>query len=258
MKQCLCTLVTGAALLFAGCAGSMKYIDISKNAPIAVVGFTLNKSIVEEGKAPDRGPGLLQKAVDYYRNHQAAVNQLWADFKGQYRDVLLESGVIDIETIAVNDKYRELTKHVPKMMLGVDVAPGANELTADGGLQYVYSSDKALMENLATQLNAKLLVCIEYTASYAMSAGIQIGGIGGGAAKMKLRASLSMYEKGKGIVAQQSFSEESDESFPIIQGILLSENYAKGLSSAQKKILSTMKKYLLDNQVKANVTVTKS
>lgn len=208
MKQYLGTLAAGAVLLFAGCAGSMKYIDISKNSPIAVVGFTLNKSIVEEGKEPDRGPGLLQKAVDYYRNHQAAVNQLWADFKGQYRDVLLETGVVDIETITVNDKYRELTKHVPKMMLGVDVAPGGNELTADGGLQYVYSSDKALMENLATQLNAKLLVCIEYTASYAMSAGIQIGGIGGGAAKMKLRATLSMYERERNRVATVIFRRE--------------------------------------------------
>ena len=259
MKHITGTFVAGVTtLFFAGCGGSIKYIDISQNTPIAVVSFSLNNSIHEEGKERDSGPGLLQKAADYYKNHQIAVNQLWTDFKVQYRDILLDADVVDIDAITSNESYREMTRHVPKMMVGKDIAPGANELVAEGGLNYISPVNKELMEKVAAQMNAKLLVTIAYTGSYSMNAGIGIGNLSAGAAKMNLKASVAMYEKGKGIVMQKTFTQKSDESFPMVQGILLSDNYAKGLSSAHAKMLPEIKAYLLDSKTKANATGTKS
>ncbi|MBN1603474.1 MAG: hypothetical protein JW915_17825 [Chitinispirillaceae bacterium] len=258
MKRITGMFVAGATLLFAGCGGSIKSIDISQSAPVAVVSFSLNNSIHEEGKERNSGPGLLQKAVDYYKNHQIAVNQLWTDFKAQYRDILLGTEVVDVDAITSNESYRELTKHVPKVVIGKDIAPGANELIAEGGLNYVSPINKELMEKVAAQVNAKLLVTIEYTGSYSMNAGIGIGNLSAGAAKMNLKASLTMYEKGKGIVMQKTFTQKSDESFPMVQGIMISDNYAKGLSSAHNKMLPEIKAYLLDSQAKAKAAGTKS
>ncbi len=251
MKSKIALLSCAFAVFLSGCGGGIEFIDISQKAPIAVVSFSLNKSIVEDGKERDRGPGLLQKAENYYKNHRIAIDSLWSDFKTGYREMFLGAEAIDIETIVSNEKYRELTKHVPKMMLGVDMAPGADVLTANSGLNFAPSSDNAIMDQIAALANAKLLMCIEYTGSYAMSSGISIAGIGAGAAKMKLSADIILYEPGKGIVLRKIFSESSDESFPMVGGILLSENYAKGFSSAQKKLLPQIKYYLQDQQAKA-------
>lgn len=257
MKNVVGTLALAAALGLTGCAGSIKYVDIQQGAPIAVIGFSLNKSIVEEGKEPSRGPGLLQKAENYYKNHQEAVNVLWNDFKEQLGDILLGSEIVATETIIANGEYQTLTKHVPKMMLGTDVAPGAKELPADGGLNFVNSGDNALMEKLSAVLSAKMLMTVELSGSYAMSTGVSIAGIGAGAAKMKLTVAVTLYEKEKGIVLQQTFSDESDDIFPMVGGELLSDNYAKGLSSAQKKILPQIKSYFSTQQEKAKAVPAK-
>lgn len=245
-------LTAGTGMLFlVGCGGGLKSIDVTENAPIAVVSFSLNKSIVEEGKEADNGPGLLQKADNYYKNHQEAVNQLWSDFKSDYRDVLLGTDVIDVESIVSNEQYRELSKHIPKMVMGKDIASGGSALLAQGGLNHVSSGDTEKMDKIAALLNAKLLMCIDYSGSYAMSTGVSIGGFGAGAAKMKLSASVVLYEPGKGVVLRQSFKADSDDVFPLVGGILLSENYAKGLSTAQAKLLPQIKQYLKTQQTKA-------
>jgi hypothetical protein len=250
MKNIITLLTCICAFFLFGCGGRM-YIDITQKAPIAVVGFSLNKSISEEGKEKNGGPGLLQQAVDFYKNHQIAVDTLWANFKTGYKDMFLGSEIIDLESIPANEKYREMTKHTPKMMLGMDVAQGGDVLTATNGLNYVSPTDKAIMDNLAGLLNAKLLVCIDYTGSYAMNVGISIGSFGAGAAKMKLTAKITIYEPGKGIVLEESFKESSDESFPLIGGVLVSDNYAKGLSSAHKKLFPEIKNFLQKEQMKA-------
>lgn len=139
MKRIVGTVVAGIAILLAGCGGSIKYVDISQSAPIAVVGFSLDKSITERGKSRDQGPGLLQKPEEYYKNHQLAVNQLWSEFKEQYRDIFLGVEVVDVDAIVGNESYKELTKHVPKKIMGKDMAPGSGELIAEGGLNYVAS-----------------------------------------------------------------------------------------------------------------------
>jgi hypothetical protein len=256
MKKTVSFAAVIAAGILSGCGGA-KYIDISQNAPVAVVSFSLDKSIVEQGKQKDNGPGLLQKAANYYKNHQIAVDALWNDFKASYRDMLLGSDVIDVESIASNEQYRELSKHTPKMMLGTDIAPGSSALVATGGLNYVSSYDKNVLDKIAATLNAKLLMCIEYTGSYAMNTGLSIGNFGAGAAKMKLTAAINLYEPGKGVVLTNSFSEDSDELFPMVGGELLSENYAKGFSSAQKKLLPKIKSFLQNQQTKAKETAQK-
>ena len=249
--------VIAAAGILSGCGGA-KYIDISQSAPVAVVSFSLDKSIVEEGKQKDSGPGLLQKAENYYKNHQLAVDALWNDFKAEYRDMLLGSEVIDVESIASNEQYRELTKHTPKMMMGTDIAPGNSALVAADGLNYISGYNKEVLEKTAAMLNARLLMCVDYTGSYAMSTGVSIGKFGAGAAKMKLKAAITLYEPGKGVVLTGSFSENSDESFPMVGGELLSENYAKGFCSAQKKLLPQIKSFLQNQQTRAKETAQKT
>jgi len=249
--------VACAAALFAGCGGGLKSIDISQQAPIAVVGFSMNKSIVQKDKAPDQGPGLLQKSENYYQHHQEAVEALWSELKAQYRDLCLGAEVVDIEKVAADENYQKLTKHVPKVMLGKDIAPGNSVLVPSGGLNYISTMDKDKLEKVATMFGAKLLMTIDYSAYWAMNAGLEINGIGGGAGKMWLRAVVSMYEPGKGVVLVQSFEESSDEQFPVVQGIMLSDNYAKGLTSANKKLLPKIKSYFEAQKSKANETAAK-
>lgn len=253
------TLVGAACLTsgLVGCGGSIKYVDITQSAPIAVIGFSLDKSIVEEGKERNSGPGLLQKAQNYYKHHQEAIDALWSDFKSQYRDLFLGADAIDVETVASDAEYKEMTKHVPKMMMGTDIAPGSSVLAPNDGLNFVNSSDNALLEKLAAKFNAKLLMGIDYSANYSMTTGVKIGPLSGGAAKLNLKASVFLFEAGKGVVMQRSFEESSDESYAMVQGELVSENYAKGLSSAQKKILPQIKQYFEMQKTKANEVVTK-
>jgi hypothetical protein len=250
MKTKYALLGAACTVFLFGCGGRIS-IDISQKAPIAVVGFSLYKSISEEGKEQSGGPGLLQQALDFYKNHQIAVDSLWSNFKAGYKDMLIGAEVVDLESVASNEKYKELSKHTPNMMLGVDVAQGGNVLSPTGGLNFVYPYDKAAMDKLAELLNAKLLMCVENTGSYAMNVGISIGGLGAGAAKMKLSTTIYIYEPGKGIVLQQSFKESSDESFPLVAGVLVADNYAKGLSSAQKKLFPEIRNFLKKEQMKA-------
>jgi len=254
------SLLVGAACLaggMIGCGGSIKYVDITQSAPIAVIGFSLDKSIVEEGKERSGGPGLLQKAENYYKHHQEAIDALWSDFTSQYRDLFLGAEAIDVATIASDAEYKELTKHVPKMMMGTDIAPGSNFLAPANGLNFVSSTDKVVLDKLAAKFNAKLLMGIDYSADYSMTTGVKLGPLSGGAAKLNLKASVFLYEAGKGIVMQQSFTESSDESYAMVQGELVSDNYAKGLTSAQKKLLPKMKQYFETQKTKANEVVAK-
>jgi hypothetical protein len=256
MKKAVSIVVVAAATFLTGCGGA-RYIDISRSAPVAVVGFSLDKSIVEAGKEPDNGPGLLQKDENFYKNHQLAINALWSDFKASYRDMLLGAEVVDVESVVSNAQYQELSKHTPQMMMGKDIAIGGNVLTVQGGLNYVSSYNKDVLEKIAAALNAKLLMCIDYTGSYAMSTGVSIGNFGAGSAKMKLTAQVNLYEPGKGVVLTRSFSEDSDESFAMVGGVLLSENYAKGFCSAQKKLLPQIKQFLQTQQTKAKESAQK-
>lgn len=84
-----------------------------------------------------------------------------------------------------------------------------------------------------------------------MNTGIGIGNFTAGAAKMNLVATVKIYEKGKGIVLASNFSEDSEESFPMVKGMMFSENYKKGFSSANLKILPKIKEYLLMNKTEA-------
>lgn len=257
MKNVRMLLIGSCSALLVGC-GSPRYVDVGQSAPIAIVAFSLDKSIVEDGKERSSGPGLLQKAENYYKNHQIAIDGLWRDFKESYKDIFLGAEVLDVESVASNEEYRNLTKHVPKMVMGTDIASGANYLTANGGLNYVSSTDKALLDKLPGLFNARLLTIIEYTGSYAMSTGISIGKFGAGAAKMKLTARLSLYEPGKGIVLSQLFSADSDESYAMVAGALVSDNYEKGLCSAQRKLLPQIKAFLQTQQSKAKAAAQKA
>ncbi len=48
--------------------------------PIAIVSYSLNKSIVLDGDPPSNGPRVMQSEEKYYAPYKACLNVLWKEF----------------------------------------------------------------------------------------------------------------------------------------------------------------------------------
>ncbi len=179
----------------------------------------------------DDGPGLLQKEDAYYKDHQAALDSIWKAFESKL-PAAVGVDVVPVSVLSGSPEYLALTKHVPKKLLGKDIAPGANQLVA-AGLNWVSPANNAkLLDSVAKLSGAGQLLLVENRGSYKMHGGVAIGGLGAGVAKMRIDAHLHLYRPGKGVVWSGSYRGESSETGAIVAGTMSTSAYPKLLPQA--------------------------
>lgn len=247
-------LITSLFLGLWGCGGTITKkppINLESKGKLALVSYSLNNSIVEKGKKSDSGPGLLQKKEKYFEDHIEALEGILDDFLNNMNDVFGNAPVIDIASVTDNETYQNLTKHIPKKVMGKDVAPGADKLIVKG-VNYVSKADTEKLDKLAQELGVDLLVLVENQAEYSMSGGVglKMGSLSlrGGAATLTLKTNLSLYEPGQGIILNESFSNDSEEKIPMVQGHVNTKHYPKCLLSAGKKNIDAMKNFFVEQK----------
>lgn len=235
-----------------GCfSGSKTFVNLEGKGEMAVVSYSLNKSITEKGQEESSGPGLLQNKEKYYEDYVAALEVMYGDFQENADRVFADVTLSDIQTITENDFYRERTVHVPKVIMGKDIATGSDELTT-GGLNYVSTYETELLDSLSNELGVPLLLLVSNRADYSMEGGAKLGlgnlKISGGAARMNLTTAVTIYEKGSGTIMNKSFTSSSDENIPMIQGTVSTKDYSKCLYSAHRKNMDAIALYLKEQK----------
>lgn len=249
-----CSVLAVVSLIgFCGCGGKTTRapINLESKGKLALVSYSLNKSIVEKGKKADSGPGLLQKKEKHYEDHILALEGIVDDFLNNINDVFGDVHIIDVSSVIENETYQNITKHVPKMVMGKDVAPGSDQLVARG-INYVSGNDTEKLDKLAQELGAEVLVLVGNQAEYSMNSGIGLSmgslGLSGGSAVLNLKTNISLYQPGQGIILSEYFENSSDEKIPMVQGRVNSKHYPKCLLSAGKKNIAEMKTFFMEQK----------
>jgi hypothetical protein len=250
----LWSAIVAFAVLFGGCFPPPSYVDITQKGKIALVSFAMDKSVTGVGGEKDTGPGLLQKIgkgsqaaeEKYFEHQQGSVDAMWSLYKEGIRDVILGASLVDIETVSGNAEYQELTKHVPKMVMGTDVAPGANMLAAEG-MGYVSESDTEKLDKLAGLLGADCLLLVHTKMNYDSSNAV----LSIKTSHINLATDFILYQRGSGVVDRESFKASSDERISLVLGKANPEDYEKCVGSAAGKVLEKAKEYYTKQKAKA-------
>lgn len=146
-----------SCLLFTACSVPPRYLHLGGNGKLAVVSFYLDKSIVEDGSERDTGPGMLQKAGNYFEHHQVAVELMWAQAKDSLPAVLGIPDIVPLETVHSNAKYAELTSYPPIKLMGLSKKLGDGSLYPKG-FQYVSPNNEKVVNGLFDPLGAEYLL----------------------------------------------------------------------------------------------------
>ncbi|KMQ49507.1 hypothetical protein CHISP_3582 [Chitinispirillum alkaliphilum] len=224
-----------------GCfSGSAKFVNVQEHGPIAMVSFSLDNSIVPEGAERCTGPGLLQDEEKYYENHVKTAEALLEIFSDNLRGIFLDANFLDQHAVLSNEQYQELTKHVPRIVMGQDIAPGRNMITV-GGFNYVSAYSRDILENLTEILDVEMLLLIENTLSYEMSRAL----ISSGISNALLNTTVYLYQKGEGIVFSNTFRTSSDEALTLIAGTASTERYPVVARSAGMKIIEEIRSHMI-------------
>jgi hypothetical protein len=253
MRLTVGLLLPVAAILSSCSIPKMVPVNVEEKGNIAVVGYSLNQSVEKCDEEKSSGPGLLQNKEKYYENHVKAVNDLWGQFKENIKPQFGNAQFVDFPVIEQNQEYLELTKHVPKMVLGKDVTMGSDEI-CPLNINYVSVLDSAKLNKVAKIFNAGLLMYVEINACYEPSVAIGIGPIKpSGTAKLKVTATVHLYEPGKGVVLSSNFTDYADQSVPLIAGVVTPDDTKMGeyMTSAQAKIFPKIKSYIEAEKQKA-------
>lgn len=253
-----------AVCLLSFCLPPPKYIDLTQKSKIAVVGFSLDKTIrAKNSEEVDQGPGLLQKLAkgkekaedDYFKYHQEALEGIWAQFKENIQDALLGISVVSFDEIVNNQKLLALTKHKEKKILGSDFSVGSTKLSPEG-LNYVSAYDTEIMDSICALTGCNLLLIVDNEASFD-SVPSPIRSENGvfvidptAMAHVNLTTVLYFYEKGNGIVAIENFSTASDDEMKIVWTNSNPENYPKLMMQANAKVYSKIKEEFLYHKQK--------
>jgi hypothetical protein len=254
VRTAACCCAAAIACGITGCFPPPSYIDITQKGTIALVSFGMDKSISAVGGEKDTGPGLLQKMAkgrekseqQYYRHHQASVDTMWGQYKERIRDAMLGVELVDFDTVMNSPAYQELTRHVPKIVMGSDIAPGADMLTPEK-MNYVGTNETATLDQLAELFGADLLLLVSNTIDYDSTSAI----VSVKVSRINVTANLALYEKGTGLVDQATFKGSSDERINLLLGTANPEKYEKGVASANRKVLDTIAAYFADQKDKA-------
>ena len=101
------------ACLLSSCIPPPKYIDLTQKSKIAVVGFSLDRTIAaENSKEVDQGPGLLQKMVkgkekavdEHFQYHKQALEE-YGHNSENIQDALLGIPMVGFDEVVNNQRY---------------------------------------------------------------------------------------------------------------------------------------------------------
>lgn len=256
-KSALFVISALTLTVLSGCGGSKTMpVNLETRGKIALVSFSLDKSIEKRGEK-DSGPGLLQNKDKYYEHHKSALSRMFEQFISSTPEVFGAASMESVETIKGNAEYQELTKHVPKVIMGKDISIGANFLSPEG-FNYVSAYDKEKPVKLAAALNSQLLLFVENEACYDAHAAVGIGPLkASGTAKLFLRTDVSVYcPQEKKIILSRSVENSSDETFSLVNGeiIIDDSSYPPAISSAFQKNLQEIKEYIKSQKEAAATT----
>lgn len=191
-----------AALALAGCASVPK---LAGNERIAIVGFSLDKSIVKTGAQPDSGPGILilgDKAA-HYAHHQEALDLVWAAFKKQAPSIFGDARLVDIGSTEGNPELLSVTAPVTKKnFLGIS-SSSDDRVLHPAGVNYVALDDSKRNARIAAAAKADLIVSIDLQAEYGTKGG------GGGQVTMILTAKVGAAEASGRLIRSATVSGQS-------------------------------------------------
>ncbi|MDO5575515.1 MAG: hypothetical protein Q4F84_00430 [Fibrobacter sp.] len=261
----LCVSSVTAVCLLSSCIPPPKYVDLTQKDKVAVVSFTLDKTIkAQSDSEPDRGPGLLPKLVkgskkaenDYFKYHQEALEGMWGQFKENIQEALLGIPMVSFDEITSNEKYRTATAHKEKKILGTDYAEGHSRLNPEG-LNYVNHYDTAMMNSVCDIVGCDLLLTVDNVANFEdVPPPISSGSDGSititpvAKSRIILTTTLALYEKGNGTVFIHDFTAKSDDKMLVIWTNSTPEEYPQLMMQANAKIFSEIKTEFLRQKEK--------
>lgn len=251
--------------LFTSCLPPPKYVDLTQKAKIAIVGFSLDRSITSENSDEvDQGPGLLQKLAkgkekakkDYFQYHQQALDGIWAQFKGNIQDALLGIPLVSFDEIINNEHLLALTAPKEKKIMGTDFSVASTKLNPEG-LNYVSAYNSTLMDSICSLLGCDLLLVADNKADFD-SVPPPISSDGSGIvikptakAHINLTTTLYIHEKGNGLVAIEKFTTSSDDKMLVVWTNSNPEDYPKLMMQANAKVYEKIKKEFIYHQQKS-------
>lgn len=194
---------------------------------VAVLGFGLDKSIVEQGQPRDPGPGLLQKPEDYYKGQQATADSAYAHFVRAVPSLFDGLNLLPIDSVLAKPGYRAAAECKPKKIFGREIF-GCNDLSPRKGL-FALSPAQA-QENLdpfAKSLGLDYYFLFVNVTDYRFKVGVgdSKGGSLSGAAHMHLETTVHLMQPGKGSVWSASYGADAPTSFPVVKDILNEDNF---------------------------------
>lgn len=235
----LCVMSALVLSLLASCASAPR---LEAGGKIAIVSYSLEKSIVFEGTSPDRGPGLLNpKDEDYYRYHKEAFASIWADFKNALPGIFGEERLVDIAKIEDNAGLLAATHVEPKLVMGQDTSPQSVYLFP-AGLNYVNVMDAKATAAVASCIPSDYYLGVALKAEYFMWTGLSFGGVGGGVGKIRLYATVTIVNaKGK-FLRQAQVVGYSTDTAPVVMKSMDPSNYPRLIAQAQQDLLPKLAK----------------
>lgn len=260
MRFMLFTSIAITVCLLSSCLPPPKYIDLTQKSKIAVIGFSLDKTIAAENKKEvDQGPGLLQKMVkgkekaedEHFQYHKQALDGIWTQFKENIQDALLGIPLVSFDEIVNNESLLGLTK--PKES---KFSISSMKLNPEG-LNYVSAYNSSLMDSICGILGCDLLLVVDNKADFdsvpppIRSEGSTIVIKPTARAHINLKTTLYIHEKGNGLMAIEEFTTKSDDKMLVVWTNSSPEEYPKLLMQANAKVYSKIKEEFLFHKKKA-------
>lgn len=192
---------------------------------IAVLAFGLDKSIVKEGAERDAGPGLLQKATDYYAANQKAADSLYAHFLAAIPALFEGIQLVPVDSIVHAPGYQTATACVPKKFMGREIF-GCPNLSPTNGLNAAsLTQAKENFDPFAKNLGLDYYLIFVSSANYRLNAGGGVNGLTAGAGKMRMETTVYLLQPGKGSVWSTSLREDSEHSGAMVGDLFNTDNY---------------------------------
>jgi hypothetical protein len=209
---------TGASMnLF--CSLPAHHLIVDGKGPIALVSFSLDRTLkADTDSTLDQGPALLASKPEketYWDHHQQAADAMYAQFKARISGTLAGAPILDSRQVEGNERYLARTQHVPKMVMGADVALGWSEIPATG-TNWVSAYDKPLLDTLCAILGVNCILTVQNKARYHVTDSFRIDSTwnethtGFSARRIRqghilLDCSVFLHEKGKGMTWARTY-----------------------------------------------------
>lgn len=237
----LALLFLSLSLVLASCASVPK---LGPEAKIAIVSYSLDKSIVREGGQPFYpGKALidLSKGEDPYRWHKEALDASWAEFKAAAPGIFGAGRVVDFARIEGNQALLAATHVEPKLVMGQDTSPQAVKVFP-AGLNYVNLLAPKALQAVSAIVPADLYLSVDLRAEYFMWTGLKVGAVGGGVGKIRLYATLSLMGAGGRLLRQYQATGISQDTAMVIMDSMDETAYPKLILQAQRDLLQRLAK----------------